>query len=282
MRVKTVKTFYNQNTKKYLGFAGKIKLYDKEVYVDTRSGTGYDKVIEELNKYIDYLSYKYNLSNLGFSIEDTKQHIIMRILEGIPKYNPYKNTALSTFLHTIIERRIINEVRDASVDSKNPTVLRTTLYSVVCECGHKFMISMGNDELFNDYKCYCCSRTIDKAKIFSVNVPPESIHSVFIVNMKADDTDGLSAEDIISDESFDIPLVFGKKQKLDERMSFMHDIEKWIKSENKQMQKLIELVCFKDYSIKAAAKIIGISPTSANNKLKRLKRKKIVRDILNR
>jgi len=277
-----IKTFHDSETDKYLGFAGTVKLYDKEVYIDTRNGTGYDEAIKILHKYVNHLAYKYNLSSLGFAFEDTKQHIIMRILEGIPKYDPSRKTTLSGFLHMRIERRIINEIRDTSVSSKNPTVLKTSLYSVICECGCKFMISTSGDERVEDNKCYWCDKTIENAKIFSVNAPPSSINSIFMVNSMTDDNNKISVEDVISNDSFDIPLVFGEKPKLENHVILKHDIEKWIKSEDPKVLKLVELVCFEDYSIKAAAEIVGISNTGANNKFKKLKRKKIIRDMFDR
>jgi RNA polymerase sigma factor (sigma-70 family) len=277
-----IKTFHDHRTNEYLGFAGTVKLYNKEMYVDTRNGVGYDKVIKTLDRYITHLAYKYNLSNLGFVFEDTKQHIIMRILEGIPKYDPNRKTTLSTFLHMRIERRIINEIRNASIDSKNPTVLKTSLYSVMCECGCKFMISTSGDEKVEDTECYWCNKTIENAKIFSINAPPESINTVFKIQSLTDEDNRITIEDVISDDSFDIPMVFGEKPKLENRTALKYDIEKWMKSEDPKVKKLVELVCFKDYSIKAAAEVVGISHTGATNKLKRLKRKKIIRDIFNR
>jgi RNA polymerase sigma factor (sigma-70 family) len=277
-----VEMFYDKD-KKYTGFAGKVKLYSKYVYIDTRDGTGYGEVIDILNKYVGYLSYKYNLSSLGFTFEDTKQHIIMRILEGIPKYNPNKNMALSTFLHMRIERRLINEIRNSSTDIKNPTVLKTSLFSVICECGRKFMISTTGSEKIEEKQCYGCEQPIGNGKIYSINMPPESLSTaVKVPRIIADEGHRMTIEDVMSPNSFDLPMIFGEKAGTEDLILLKKDFEKWIKSEDSRVKKLIELVCFKDYSIKAAAKEVGISHTGANNKLKRLKRKKIIRDMLGR
>jgi len=277
---KKIEKFYDTSTNKYIGFAGTVKLYNKKVYVDTRTGIGYDKVIKELEKYVNYLAFKYNLSGLGFALEDTKQHIIMRILEGIPEYDPSKKTTLSTFLHMRIERRIINEVRNVCIDSKNPTVLKTSLYSVICECGHRFMASVGSRDEIKDIMCYSCNKAIKNAKIFSINTPPESLYTVFIGGKKVDEDKNIFIEDIISDDSFDIPLVFGEKPKLENQAALKHDIEKFMKHESPETKKLVELICFKDYTVKAAAEVVGISNTGACNKLRKLKKNKIIRDIL--
>jgi RNA polymerase sigma factor (sigma-70 family) len=269
--------FYDDKSGKIKGFAGKVKLYKEYVYVDTRDGTGYNEVIEKLERYINYLSYKYNLSGLGFTYKDTRQHIIMRILEGIPKYDPTKNMALSTFIYMRVERRIINEIRNSSTDIKNPTILKTSLYSVLCNCGRKFMISVTGDEKVEDKTCYGCENALDGSKIYPINVPPDSIHNSF--NVIDDEENRMDIHDVISSNSFDIPMLFGEKAGTEELVAIKSDFEKWIQSEDEKVKKLIELVCFKDYSIKAAAKKVGISHTGANNKLKRLKKKKIVRDM---
>lgn len=277
---KDVKILKDENDN-IIGFAGNVKLYDTYIYVDTRTGKGYDKVISKMDRYINKLSYKYNLSNLGFGYDDTRQHIIMRILEGIPKYNPSKETTLSTFLHMRIERRIINEVRNLSTDNKNPTVLKTSLYSVSCHCGRKFMSAVGGNENIRDRKCFGCNSSLNSAKILPVNVPPESIDSVFNIRSLAN-TERLNIDDVVSENSYDIPLVFGQKQELDDYITFKSDIIKWVEKEDLKTKQLIELVCFDDYSIKAAAEKLGMSHTGANNKLKSLKRKKIIRDTFGR
>ena len=279
----SVEEFYDPDTQKYTGFAGTVRLYKQDLYVDTRDGTGYDKVIAGLEKYITNLAYKYNLSSLGFTLEDTKQHIILRILEGIPSYDPSKNTTLSTFLYMRIERRIINEVRNVSTDSKNPTILRTSLHSVSCDCGRKFMIGTSSDESIEDKQCYKCGRPIKNAKIFSVNIPPANLSS-YLENKKWNlgDESVVVIDDIVSNESIDISLVYGVKSKLDDSVILKRDVEKGIEREDEQVRGLVGLICFNDYTVKAAAEAMGISHTGASNKLKNLKRKKIIRDMLGR
>lgn len=277
-------TFFDPETGKYTGFAGVIKLFKNSVYMDTRTGIGYDKAIKELEPYVNYLANKYNFSGLGYSFEDTKQHIIMRILEGIPQYDPTKDTKLSTFLYMRIERRIINEIRNLSTDSKNPTTLKTSLFSVTCECQKKFIISINSDESIDDKHCYNCNRTLENAKTYSINKPPESLDSVIALKTLkyVDDKHRMSIDDIISEDSFDIPLVYGEKPKLEDSVISKHDFEKWIGAEDAQIKQLVRLVCFEDYSVKAAAEVVGISHTGASNKLKRLGRKKKIRDMFGR
>lgn len=278
---KKVEIFRDPKTNKYIGFAGNIELYNKNIFIDTRDGTGYDNIIKELDKNINYLSYKYNLSNLGYTFEDTKQHIIMRILEGIPKYNPENKMSLSTFLFMIVERRIINEIRNSNTDSKNPTVLRTSLYTINCKCGNKFIISTSGDDKVEENICYLCNNTLENAKIFSISVPSESIEDVTAFYSKLN-KEKIHLNDVISENDFYIPLVFGYKPKLEDQVAIKVDMEKFTRSEDPKIKKLINLVCFNDYSIKAAAKVVGMSHTGATNKLAQLKRKKIIRDLFGR
>lgn len=277
-----IQTFYNSDGK-YEGFAGVIKLFKNSVYIDTRNGIGYDKAMKELEPYVNYLANKYNFSGLGFSYEDTKQHIIMRILEGIPQYNPTRETKLSTFLYMRIERRLINEIRNLSTDSKNPTTLKTSLYSVSCECGKKFVISVSSDEPVEEKQCHSCGNTLEGARVYSINKPPESLDTVIARYIKyMDEKNKMSIDDVVSEDSFDIPLVYGEKPKLEDVVISKHDFEKWMESEDPQIRQLVELICFKDYSVKAAAEAVGISHTGASNKLKKLKRKKKIRDMFGR
>lgn len=279
-----IKIFHNSETGKYEGFAGTIKLFKSSVYIDTRTGIGYDKAIKELAPYINYLANKYNFSGLGYSFDDTKQHIIMRILEGIPRYDPTRETKLSTFLYMRVGRRLINEIRNLSTDSKNPTILKTTLFSITCKCGKKSIMSVSGDEKIEKKQCNSCGQKLKNAKIYSINKQPESLYDMSTSRYLDcfDAKNKANIEDIISNESFDIPLVFGEKPKMEDAVISKHDFDKWMQSEDAQIKTIVELICFKDYSVKAAAKVVGISHTGVSNKLKKLRRKKKIRDMLGR
>lgn len=280
---KKAKKIYDPVTKKYMGFVGNVKIYNKTIYIDTRDGTGYDKAISLLEKHINRLSYKYNLSSFGFCQEDTRQHIVLRILEGIPKYDPDNKMSLSTFLYMRVERLIINEIRNASIGTKNPTVLKTSLYSVFCKCGNKFMLGLGKENDIESVKCYACEDTLENSKIYHVNVPPESIDCLPSIKDIKEDNKVYLFDDFISDDNVYIQMVFGKKRSLEEDVTLKHDLEKWIdKEDDKRVKKLVELICFKDYSLKDASKVIGMSHTWAKYTLENLKKKKIICDLLDR
>jgi len=276
----TVETFYDPETNKYEGFAGTIKIFESSIYIDTRTGEGYGEAIIKLEPYVNYITRKYNFSSLGYSLADTKQHIIMRILEGIPKYDPNKNTTLSTFLYMRVERRIITEMRNINADAKNPTTLKTSFYSVTCECGRKFMADANKDDPIKKRCCDGCGGTLENAKIYSLVKPPELLQDVKIRYVA--EKNRTTMDDILSENSFDIPLIYGLKPQLGDLIVTQHDFDNWIGAEDAKTQKLVELVCFKDYSVKSAAEVVGVSHTGASNTLKKLSRKKKIRDMLGR
>jgi len=267
--------FYEQD--KYIGFSGQVCVYKEEIFVDTRTGVGYDKVIEKLQPYINNIVRKYGFENVGFSVEDAKQHIIMRILEGIPKYDPQRNTTLSSFLYMRVERRVINEIRNMGAGIKNPTILKTTLYSVMCRCGNQTTVAVNNDDGLKYNECEDCGNTLENEKKYRINKQPMPLAEMVSKNIAY-----LTPDDLVSENSFYIPLVYGEKLELEDAAIAKCDFDKWMDGEDDQMRKLIELIYRDDYSIIKAAKEVGLSHMGAYNKLKQLKRKKRVRDMFNR
>ena len=274
-----IKTFYNSDTNKYIGFAGVIQLYGDEFYVDTRDGTGYDDVFKKLKKLISYLAYKYNIS--GFTIDDAKQNIAVHILEGIPKFDPNKGTKLSTFLQMRINRRLINQMRDHGRVSKNPTILRTSLYKVICKCSSNFILALNYDESLEDKICGQCNENIYDAKIYAINRNPMPL-SIYEAKRSKNVYKGLTLNEVISDNSFDIPMVQGSKIQFDSMIMYDQDLNKILEKEDLKIGLLIKLVCFEGYSVSEASKIVGLSHMGASKKLKRLKKNKMIKEMLDR
>lgn len=271
--------FYNQSGK-YIGFAGKVIVFKKELFIDTQDGTGYNELLVILKAYIDGLTNKYNFADIGYTKEDVRQHIIMRLLETARKYNPTYGATLSSFLFVSVERIIINELTSKGMEKRNPTVLKTMLYRVICKCGVKEVVAANKDEDIYEKLCDWCGDTFECATIYPINAPPKKI------NDKGQEYDldfsRLNPEELFSHNSFYIPLLLGEENNTDDSAISKCDIEKWLDGEDEKTKRLVELVCLDDYSIMDAAKQVGISHMGAYNKLKRLKRKKIVREIFNR
>lgn len=262
---KEIQIFVDQETDEVCGFAGIVELYDLKVYIDTRDGTGYDMVIDKLKPLICKFAMKYRLS--GNTFEDTRHDIIVHILEGIPKYDSQKNTKLSTFIEMRINRRMINELRNRSRISRNATYLNVGIYNVSCDCGNSFIVKV--DQL-TARTCIECGMSIqDIKKKVPVNTP-EINESILAPSSLYENCNGSLAP------------IHNKKEVVDDGVIFTHDMQNWLKNEDPRVVKIVELIYFRDYSIKAAAEEVGLSGAGANMKLKELSKNKIVRELFGR
>lgn len=254
----------SSKTERQCSFIGVAKLYDSSVYIDTRDGTGYDAVIKKMQPIIHKLSLKYRFN--GNSIEDTRQDIIVHILEILPKYDPNKNTKLSSFLQTSVNRRLINKLRDSSCALHNATFLNIRAHNIACLCGFVSVEILHRGESF---ECPRCGRVSFGAKKFPM--PMDEI-PISAINMY--DENGTN------ETNFDFYETLADNFKDDSAL--LHDLRAWLKKEDPEVVKLITLICFKDYSIPDAAKEVGLSAFWAKTKIKRLRRKSIVRELLGR
>ena len=48
-----VEIFHDHRTKECIGFCGSVRLYDVDIYIDTRNGQGYDEVIKKLSALVE-------------------------------------------------------------------------------------------------------------------------------------------------------------------------------------------------------------------------------------
>lgn len=267
---KDIQLFVDPKTKSQNGFAGTVVLYNSKIYVDTRDGTGYDKIIEKLGALIYRLALKYRFN--GNTFEDTRHDIIVHILEGIPKYNPDKNTKLSTFLEMRVNRRLINKLRDCSRISRNATFLNVGTYQITCECGIN-VIAIFNGKNGYEKDCQKCGKALSEAiKQIPLNTP-EVNESMLSQNRFYED---------FSDIHTDFGTFLNETISIDDEVIFMHDMQNWLCEEDPRVVKIIELYCLHDYSIKAAAKKVGLSSAGGNMKLKELAKNPQVREILGR
>lgn len=255
----------------YLGFAGKVQIHDSEVYVDTRTGKGYDEVLKKLDRLIRFLASKYRFK--GFTNEDSRQHISMRIIEGIPKFDPRKEVKLSTFIQMRVNRRLINELRDERHMSKNATLLNVNSYNHLCSCGHSFILVISEDDACEDKVCEKCHASVKSARRVSVGFSEVSLDSHFS-NIREGEGD---------EDTGDFELLVANDNCFEENdIILKYDMDNWLKGEDPTIVKLVELVLLRDYSISKAAKEVGLSNAGANSKLKGLKNNKIIREMLGR
>lgn len=264
--------YKDESSGKYLGFSGIVNVNNEYVYVNTKTGSGYDRVINKLDRLVNYLASKYKIK--GNTLEDNRQNVILHILEGIPKYNPFKNTQLSTFLQMRVERRLINEIRDENRISKNATILNVQTFGITCECGQEYITSLANKSNLNEIKCNSCFAQAHKQKVIVLSHDELSLESI----MECHFEDSSHSEGML-DES---DLFQQHSPSLDDNVITICDIQKWLADEDPRVIKIIELVCFKDYSVRAAADEVGLTGAGASLKLKNLKNKHVVRELLGR
>lgn len=262
-----IEIFVNEKTNEYIGFAGKVQVYDDEIYVNTKTGKGYDAVIKKLNKLVSFLATKYKLK--GFSKEDARQHISMRIIEGIPKFDPRKNVKLSTFIQMRVNRRLINEIRDQSHSSKNATFLKINSYNYLCSCGNSFNLVLSDDEDTKEKTCEKCNLPINKARKVSTGLSEVCLDAYHSQLDPVDDEEENNFNSIIDGNN-------------ENSMILSHDISEWMIESDPVMAKLLNLIMLKDYSVSKAAREIGISNSSANAKLKKLKDDKKFMEIISK
>jgi RNA polymerase sigma factor (sigma-70 family) len=263
--------FVDKKTSEYHGFAGNVMLYDSEIYIDTRTGTGYDEVLKKLRPLVHKLMSKFHFN--GNASSDTKHDIIVHILEGIPKYDPRKNTKLSTFIEMRVNRRLINELRDKSRISRNATFLNVGTFHVVCQCGNDFVATISNSEE-NVATCPECGLSLEKAKKkVSVNTPEVNESMLYIDDELHQTTIQISDHDQIIREA---------DKAVDDDVIFKHDMCKFLETADPRIIKIFELMYFHDYSIKAAAEEVGLSGAGANMKLKNLQDNKIIQELFDR
>lgn len=268
---KATEIFVDKNTKEYCGFAGTVALYDSEIYIDTRTGKGYDEVLKKLSPLVHKLMSKFHFN--GNMPNDTKHDIIIHILEGIPKYDPRKNTKLSTFIEMRVNRRLINELRDKSRISRNATFLNVGTFHIVCECGNDFVATISNSEEIAA-TCPECGRSLAQAKKkVAVNTPEVNESMLYVDDEMQQTTLQISDHD---------QIIRAADKAVDEDVIFKHDMQKFLDTADPRIVKIFELMYFHDYSIKAAAEEVGLSGAGANMKLKDLQENKIIQELFDR
>lgn len=254
------------------GFAGLVEVYDEQIYVSTLTGEGYEKVIKKLDKLINYLAIKYRFN--GFTFEDGRQHVVVHILEGIPKFDPRKGVKLSTFIQMMVSRKLMNELRNDSKTARNATFLNVRTYSCLCQCGYTTTITMAPSSDVSE-TCNQCGHSLSEATRTIPTNPAEISLDRGVYKDKFSNTE--DSPELPEDN--ELARMYNDKSSLDDTIITSCDIQKWLSSEEPMVTKLIELICFHDYSLKAAADQIGISRAWADIKLKKLKEKSIVREI---
>lgn len=178
----------------------------------------------------------------GYEFEDIKQELAIIAIQGIRSYDPSKNTALSTFLYKHLDNKLISKLKSANKMSNNADFLFNPEEP-------ETKIRRAKEELSFSQ---CASRYNDGEEI-----PFE--HSV-------EESDGF----------YQSPV------KRYDNVNFEISMNKIIDSVDKKTAKILQLVCFEDYTIKDAAAEVGLSGWAASIRIKNLAKKHSIKSVLGR
>ncbi|MFA5024044.1 MAG: sigma-70 family RNA polymerase sigma factor [Patescibacteria group bacterium] len=264
---------FENEKNEYIGFSGMVSLYEMSLFIDTRNGTGYDKVIKKLAPLIHKFTKRFHHYNS--SVEDLAQDVAVHILEGIPKYDPRKDMKLSSFLEMRINRRLINDLRDMSRVRKNATFLNISFNRVTCECGYAF----NTKQEISKTVCMSCGKIGQFVK-----KNPCPISEVNESTLSANAEKCSKGEEIALDSLslVDFGFIGNIQQNVDDAAISKCDIFSWIENEDPKLAEIIDLICFHDYTINDAATKVGLTKAGVSIKLKKLKDNERAKELLNR
>jgi RNA polymerase sigma factor (sigma-70 family) len=106
-------------------FKGLVKVYNEEIFIDTKTGEGFNFVLKKIDPLLSKMAAKTYIP--GYRFEDIKQELVVIAIEGMKNFNNAKNVKLSTFLHIHLKNKIISKIL-----SKNRLAADAT-YSEVLE-----------------------------------------------------------------------------------------------------------------------------------------------------
>lgn len=255
-------------------FIGKAFIYDEEIFINTKTGEGYDVVVSKMKNYIDWYSGKIRLA--GFDRDDIKQLIVMILLDGIRRYNPELKIKLSTFLYVHIRNRIISRIKEETRQSLNATY-NAPLYKFICPCGVSF--SSNKDEAV---QCKACHTPVSNTWVIRAeHCEPVSLDG--IMSSQNDDESSDKASRIHYNGKHNSLIDFFGKVDSVEDIDRNLDFSNILSDEDEITRKIAELMYNEDYSITDAAKEVGLTCWAASLRLKKLKSKKHIREFfLNR
>jgi RNA polymerase sigma factor (sigma-70 family) len=265
-----VNTSLRVEENKSYNFVGKALIYDEEIFINTKTGEGYDLVIGKMKNYIDWYSGKIRLA--GFDRDDIKQLIAMILLDGIRRYNPSLKFRLSTFLYVHIRNRIISRIKEETRQSLNATY-NAPHYKFICPCGSSF--SSNREEA---QQCNTCKTPVSNTWIIRAeHIEPISLDGIMSSQNDDESSDKVSRIHYNGQQSSLIDF-FGKVENADDIDRDL-DFSSILSEEDEVTRKIAELMYNEDFSITDAAKEVGLTCWAASLRLKKLKSKKHIREF---
>ena len=254
-------------------FSGNVKVYNEEIFVDSVTGLGIDRVLKKIDPLLFKMAKSIYIQ--GYAVEDIKQELAVLAIEGIRSFDASKNVKLSTFLHIHLHNKIISKIRSQNKLSNNASSsIEDSSLPDACDCGSTiFMVETKGGE--ERRECVSCNKLYTKKLKNAKHEIPFSV-----MDEKVDQNeDGklLFIDSVPRDNS-----VFGGNQDSEDEMEISSSIESICQDLDEKTAKIVRLVCLEDYSIKDAADEVGLSSWAANVRLKNLSKNKKIKDMLTR
>lgn len=223
-------------------YAADVEVYDETIFVNTETGEGIDKVLKKIDPLLCGQSAKSYLP--GYTFEDIKQELTVIAIDGIYAYDPTRGVKMSTFLQTHLKHKFISKLRSENKMSND---------------------AFGFDDSGTDRGPSKIQRVREELS-FSQCTPVNHENEMIPFEHSVGEDDGMYGERRVSYESVD----------------FQISLKKLLKKIDPKTAKIVELVYFKDYTIKDAAQQVGLSGWAASMRLKNLASKRAFKDIFDK
>lgn len=141
-------------------FEGTVRMYDEDVYINTATRQGYDRVLERIDPLLCKWASKTYMP--GYTFEDIKQELSIIIIEGVNAFDPSKNVKLSTFLHTHLRNKLVSKIKSVNKLSNDAFSLYEESVKEICDCGglitFKKVRTPSGRGTISKYSCEQCSQ----------------------------------------------------------------------------------------------------------------------------
>lgn len=223
-------------------YAADVEVYDETIFVNTETGEGIDKVLEKIDPLLCGQAAKSYLP--GYVFDDIKQELTVIAIDGIYAYDPTRGVKMSTFLQTHLKHKFISKLRSENKMSND---------------------AFGFDDSGSDRGQSKILRVREELS-FSQCTPVNSENEMIPFEHSVGEEDGM----------------YGARRMNYDSIDFQISLKKLLKKIDPKTARIVELVYFKDYTIKDAAQQVGLSGWAASMRLKNLASKRAFKDIFDK
>ena len=256
-------------------YEGVVRMYDEDVYVNTTTKQGYNRVLERIDPLLCKWASKTYMP--GYNFEDIKQELSIIIIEGINAFDTSKNVKLSTFLHTHLRNKLVSKIKSVNKLSNDAFSLYEKIAGDLCECGGlialKKIRNPKNNSIVSRHLCEQCNQE------YKPNYRKSREELVFSSMPKTDPGSGEEYAEFQSSLA-ETDSLYADNSTVYDRIDLEIAIERLSEIIDNKTAEILKMVCLEGFSIKDAAKKVGLTGWAASMRLKKLDRYKIIKDLL--